>query len=893
MTSHGVRPGAVIGHSLGEAAAAVVAGALSVEEGVHVICRVVRLMQRVSGSGAVAQVEMPAQQVLSELSIRGTSDVELAVVASPTSTVVGGDAEAIRDLVAAWRQRDVMAREVAVEVAAHSPQVDPILDELVEALADLEPRAPDVPYYSATLWNPRERPSFDADYWAENLRYTVRFAPAVQAALKDGFRVFGELAPHPLLTDAVEQNAAGLDVPIAALTGMRSGQALPFGLRGFVADLHSAGAAVDFSVQYPSGRLVDAPLPTWTHRELLLTREAGDQIHDGSVQAVHPLLGAHVHLHEEPERHVWQGDVGIVAHPWLGDHRIGGVAALPGAAYCEMALAAARATIGESAEVRDIEFELTLVLADVTQATSAATVLAPGVLEFAVDTHEDGERVRRARAVLHAVRDPQQPAARDVDALIARHPHRMDGAELRNAFEAAGIHHGTAFSGLTTTLVADDGITTVLAEVALPGAIRSQQSSYTTHPALLDACFQSVVVHPEVQRAGAGGRLLPVGMRRLRSYQSTRDAHYCLARITSSRPGRCEADLEVLDRAGAVLLTVEGLRMAAGRSEQERAQRLFDERLLAIEWEPREPPEVTPADPGTWLLLAASEDDPLTVGLGEALQADGSRCTTALLSPGMVDRARLRSLLSAGQAAQGDLEGLTGVVVVAPQRAAGPDEFAELRSGRDYVSHVVSVARALSELEGEPPRLFLVTRNAASVTTGDLANLEQAGLRGLMRVIDAEHPHLAATQIDVDAAADAVHVALQLNSGSEEDETAWRGGQWYTARLRPGALRPADRRSTVVEHPRDGMRLQIRSPGELESLEFVAYERVAPGPGEIEVAVSRVHHQLRRRPARLWPLLLVRGPPAAVGCRLRRRGDRRWAGRHRSPSRRRRRRHVP
>ena len=208
MKSYGVRPGAVIGHSLGEAAAAVVAGALSLEDGLRVICRRSRLMTRIAGSGAMASVELPGQQVLSELTARGVSDVVLSVVASPTSTVVGGNTEAIRDLVAMWEQQDVLAREVAVDVASHSPQVDPILDELVEVLADLEPRAPEVPYYSATLWDPRERPSFTGDYWAENLRYTVRFAAAVQAALKDGFRVFGELAPHPLLTYAVEQNAA-------------------------------------------------------------------------------------------------------------------------------------------------------------------------------------------------------------------------------------------------------------------------------------------------------------------------------------------------------------------------------------------------------------------------------------------------------------------------------------------------------------------------------------------------------------------------------------------------------------------------------------------------------------------------------------------------------------
>ncbi len=141
----------------------------------------------------MASVELPAAQVLSELAARGINDVVLSVVASPQSTVVGGATESIRELVAAWEQRGVMAREVAVDVASHSPQVDPILDELYEALEDITPMEPTVPYYSATLYDPRDEPYFDADYWVDNLRHTVRFAAAVQAALEDGFRVFGEL----------------------------------------------------------------------------------------------------------------------------------------------------------------------------------------------------------------------------------------------------------------------------------------------------------------------------------------------------------------------------------------------------------------------------------------------------------------------------------------------------------------------------------------------------------------------------------------------------------------------------------------------------------------------------------------------------------------------------
>ena len=846
MKSYGVRPGAVIGHSLGEAAAAVVAGALSLDDGLKVICRRSRLMKRVSGSGAMASVELPGQQVLSELSMRGVSDVVLAVVASPTSTVVGGDTESIRTLVAMWEQQDVMAREVAVDVASHTPHVDPILEELAEVLADIEPRTPEVPYYSATLWDPRDKPSFTADYWAENLRYTVRFAAAVQAALKDGFRVFGELAPHPLLTYAVEQNAASLDVPIAALAAVRREQHLPSGLRGFVADVHSAGAAVDFATQYPDGHLVDAPLPTWTRRKLLLSRESTEQLAGAAVQAVHPLLGAHVHLREEPERHVWQGQVGIDAHPWLADHQLHSVATLPGAAYCEMALTAARTILGDESEVHDIAFEATLLLDEQTVASSAATVSASGALEFAVETHEEGQRVRRASAVLHSGTDVQPPPIHDIGALIASHPSRADGADLREAFDSVGIQYGPAFAGLAAVYTADgiddaDGqVTTALAEVALPGAIRSQQSAYVTHPALLDACFQSVIVHPQVQKAGAGGLLLPVGVRRLRNYHSTRNAHYCLTRVTASPAGECEADLEILDQSGTVLLSVEGLELSAGVSDHERANRLMNERLFTIEWDSRELPDVAQPEPASWLLLSASDDDSLTPRLAEALNADGAQCSTAPLPPAPLDsgdNATLRAVLSdpGSQGPQGPLRGVTGVVVVT---APAADDADELRRGRDYVSQLVGIARELAELPGEVPRLFVVTRSAATVLEEDLANLEQAGLRGLIRVIDSEYPHLSATQIDVDDATDATQLSRQLQSGSEEDETAWRSGDWYTARLRSGPLRPTERLTTIVDHERDGMRLQVRAPGDLESLEFVAFNRVAPGPGEIEVAVT-------------------------------------------------------
>ena len=725
-----------------------------------------------------------------------------------------------------------MAREIAVDVASHSPQVDPILDELTDVLAELHPMTPEVPFYSATLYDPRERPVCDAGYWADNLRHMVRFAPAVQAALEDGYRVFAELAPHPLLTHAVEQTARSLDMPLAALAGMRREQALPHGLRGFVADLHSAGAAVDFSVLYPNGRLVDAPLPTWTHRRLLLSRDDQESpTHGGCTVSVHPLLGAHVRLQEEPERHVWQGEVGTAAQPWLGDHRIRNVAVLPGAAYCEMALAAAHAVLGEASEVRDIHFEQVLLLDEQTTVGASAALSSPGVVDFTVETSQGGEQARQATAVLHAAED-EQPPAQDMSALLAAHPCREDGAEVRKRLDQRGVQYGPAFSGLGAVHTGEGATSTVLAEVALPGQIRSQQDAYGVHPALLDVCFQSVEAHPDVQALGEGVLGLPLGIRRLRSYRDARTARYCYTRVTKADTSGVEADLDVLDEHGAVLLTVQGLRLGTAASGSGHDDRVLAERLLTIEWRQRELPEVEYADAGTWLLISTTTADVVATTLTDALKNHGAHCTT-MCWPQHADHTsnaeQLRNHLRAG--------GFTGVVILTGPKNGDAEDQSPLL-GAEYVRHLVRITRELPEIPGEPPRIYVVTRTAQTVLAGDRPNLEQAGLRGLIRVIGTEHPHLRATQIDVDEATDAEQLARQLLGSSEEDETAWRNGAWYAARLCPTPLRPEERQTTVVDHEHDGMRLQIRTPGDLESMELVAADRVPPGPGQIEVAVS-------------------------------------------------------
>jgi polyketide synthase 5 len=303
--------------------------------------------------------------------------------------------------------------------------------------------------------------------------------------------------------------------------------------------------------------------------------------------------------------------------------------------------------------------------------------------------------------------------------------------------------------------------------------------------------------------------------------------------VTSADGAGLEADLDLLDENGTVLLAVRGLQVGIGASASANSERVLNDRLLTIDWTRRTLPDVDHAAPGICLLISTSATaDVMATSLTDALKRLNAGCATMTWPQQSDHRANAASL---GSSIRAD-EVSAVVILTGPKNGEPDDECAQL--GRDYVRHLVRIAREVTETDQRPPRLFVVTRSAQTVLPSDVTNLEQAGLRGLVRAISTEYPHLRATQIDMDEDTGAEQLARQLLGPSEEDETAWRDGQWHTARLSPAPLRPDERRTAVANHPHDGMRWQIRTPGDLETMELAACERVSLAPGEIEVAVT-------------------------------------------------------
>ncbi|RYJ29958.1 malonyl CoA-acyl carrier protein transacylase [Streptomyces sp. L-9-10] len=261
--SHGVEPAAVVGHSQGEIAAAVVAGALSLEDGARVVAlRSQAIGRTLAGHGGMMSVPLPADEVDSRLEA-WPGRVSVAAVNGPRSVVVSGEPDALDELSAELTAEDVRVRRVAVDYASHSARVEDLRDELLDVLAPVRPRASDVPFFSTVTGDWLDTERMDAGYWFRNLRQRVRFAEAVGDLLADEHRVFIEVSSHPVLTMSVQDMTEAYGEPAVATGTLRRDRG---GLARFLvsaAEVFVRGVEVDWAGLFAGTDVRRIDLPTY------------------------------------------------------------------------------------------------------------------------------------------------------------------------------------------------------------------------------------------------------------------------------------------------------------------------------------------------------------------------------------------------------------------------------------------------------------------------------------------------------------------------------------------------------------------------------------------------------------------------------------------------------
>ncbi|MFD0270371.1 type I polyketide synthase [Streptomyces sp. NPDC127106] len=260
----GVRPGAVIGHSQGEIAAACVAGILSLEDAARVVALRSQAIGRVlAGLGGMVSVPLPAAEVRERIAPWGEERISVAAANGPSSVVVSGEVQALDEFLAACEADGVRAKRIAVDYASHSAQVDLLREELAELLAPIEPQAAEVPFLSTVTGEWVKGPELDAGYWFRNLRRTVELEDATRTLLDQGFGVFVESSPHPVLTVGIQEtiDAAGREAAVLGSLRRNEGGMGRFWLS--VAEAWVRGVGVDWDAVFAGTGARRVDLPTY------------------------------------------------------------------------------------------------------------------------------------------------------------------------------------------------------------------------------------------------------------------------------------------------------------------------------------------------------------------------------------------------------------------------------------------------------------------------------------------------------------------------------------------------------------------------------------------------------------------------------------------------------
>ncbi|MFK0246124.1 type I polyketide synthase [Amycolatopsis azurea] len=510
----GLAPDVVIGHSMGEVAAAHVAGILDLDDAAMLICLRSRLLRTVSGQGVMVAVDLsPAE---AEEVLAGRPGVSLAVANGPASSVLAGDEAAIAEILAHLEARDVAWRRVKVDVASHSPQMDPLRGELLELLAPVKPRTGHTPLCSTVNGKIIDGTAMGPAYWMDNLREPVRFGDVVQGLAQEGVDTFVEFSPHPLLGSSVRQNLDHVGRPGVVVGTMSRDCGGETTLLQAIAELYVTGRDIPFERLCGTGRYVPLPHYPWQRerywRDELSLPDAGTASALATTTAVpaHPMIGTYLRL-APGDAYVWDVELDLNRLRYLAEHRVHDIPVLPGAAYHELALATGTQLHGAIPfAVRDLRLERALFLSAETPARLQirCTRETPGVYGWNCYT-DDGEWLLLATAVLYA--EPERAAPASVDRPDpARFTGTVDIARHYAASAARGIVQTGPFRTLTSLRRSENRI---LAEFSVDPSIAVDLGKHVLHPALLDCALQplmSLLLGEDV----AHDTYLPVGTAR-------------------------------------------------------------------------------------------------------------------------------------------------------------------------------------------------------------------------------------------------------------------------------------------------------------------------------------------------------------------------------------------
>ena len=867
--SWGVTPSAIIGHSLGEIAAAHVAGALSLEDAALAACERSRLMHRTAGLGKMAAVGLSAEAT-GEAIARFGDRLSIAAINSASSCAITGDPDAIEAIAHSLDADGVFCRVLKVQVACHSAQMESLRGELAASLSTITPRPESVPLYSTVLARRISGTELNGEYWATNLRQPVQFADTVNALMGDraaGDCAFLELSPSPALLTPLRQVAQHRNEIAIAIPSLRAGEPERDVLLEAAGSLFVNGLDVDWNHIYADATFVPPPPYAW-QRERFWFSDSSDNMawlggrSDASLHSMkHPLLKLHWEPAADPGTHCFEAILDLKTMPSLNDHRVEGVPLLPAAAYVEMALAASMEIFGTGPRTfrnialdkavflsADHPTQLQLVMRSgsdhgrsrVSSLNSTSSTTATFHFysrDTAAHDADGNEWIPLASGHIDLKASTDRPGSDDTrefstDRLDLEYENVNTGDDFYDQI-VTGMSFGPSFRGVRRSWGRSKAATTL---IELPPASMSEARAYRIHPALLDACFHSI----NAARTRNDILSLPFAIETLEIITLPNPAEklWCEIQLTPTDYGS-RAVLGMFDEGGNPLIRVDGYKAKLLESS---ATPLDDVRDWLYEslWRKVGLSQMRVHE-GAWLIVGDGESNQKLI---DTLEAQGNDCT--VLSD--ASTAEERTSVLTRMAGTGTYIGIVHLGAHdAAMRTPGdvnsvPSEAARICKG---LFDLLQSCAAVQWMQA--PRIFIVSRGSKSVgvelESGQRPlSLAQSPLAGLARVAAVELSEFRITQLDLSIDTTTDQLVQELLFADNETEIALRSLNRYALRL--GRLDTEDRATRVAVSIADdasaSYQLQGSGTGVFDDLVLRTLPRRSPKRGEVEIRVAAV-----------------------------------------------------
>ncbi len=843
--SWGIEPDVVLGHSVGQYAAACVAGVFGLEDGARLIAERGRLFGSLPAGGQMAAVFADAKQV--EDVAGEFPRVSVAAYNGP-NTVVSGPAEDVERIVDRFTDGGIRCTALETSHAFHSELLDPVLDEFESYAAQFDFAAPTIPLVcnrtGAVLTG---HANLDAQYWRRHSRQPVQFAESVRTVAALGASALMEIGPQPVLTGAAVQVWPDHVAAPRPIVSLRKGVADRRQIADALAAAYVGGLRPDFAALHPKPRR-RLELPTYPYqRRRFWPRTSGIAIDGAGSAPAFGILGSAKDLASGDT--VYTSRLSVRSQPWLSDHVIYGTVVVPGATYAAMALAA----VGAPARVRDVFFYEPIILPEKASREVQLT-LRPGAdgdeWRFQIHSRPYGERggewSLNADGTVASGSGDEPASEEPIDEAIER-CNRMRPQDLFETFADMELAWGPTWSGSLKSLWLGDG--EAIGDIIVGEELAEQLGSEPMHPVLMDLCTGvAFPAFPALLAAeqGVNDLFLPLRYGQVTLRDKIPRRFYCRARWhTSQLDSETQVfDLDFVSRDGRPLggireFTVKRApREALLRGLGGDATRL----LYTLGWHEVPLPDTEAAPDGAWLIA----------GLGEL----------AATIPGCIAYDRQSDAGPLGRAladAHGHGVPFSGVVWRAT--ASRPDESNAEAAARieadiaDLLDAVHTVQRGEAKL---PNGLWIVTERAVATESGEPVDPAQAALWGFGRTTINEEPALRCTLVDCDGSPEAVRaVAALLASPVGEPELALRQGKLLASRLLPWARSG----HLTVPHSSDYV-LAPTERGAIDNLRLSQADVPAPAEGYVQVRVEAAGLNFRDV---LNVLGLYPGDPGPIG----------------------------